>query len=69
MNNYSLTYIGTIVLFLSFIVKLLNLNIGNAELTTTVETIAAIIGALLAFIGRYRLGGITRLGMRVKKNE
>ena len=66
---YSLSYTGTIVMFVTFVCKLLGVEIGNEAITTTVETIATLIGAILAFYGRYRAGGITALGAKIVEDK
>jgi len=68
MKNYSLAYIGIIVTLASFLAKMLELNIAPGNIETTVLTILAFIGAIIAFYGRYRKGDITPLGVR-KKTE
>jgi hypothetical protein len=60
----SQTYIGVIVMLLSVFLPKLGLNIGSDELTTTVSVLATTVGALWAFWGRYRLGGINAAGLR-----
>jgi len=65
-SMYSLTYIGVIITILAGLAKILNLNIGTAELTTTIETIILFIGGIIAFWGRIRVGGVSILGL--KKN-
>ncbi len=61
----SQTYIGIIVMVLSTLLPKLGLNLGSDELTTTATTLLTIAGALWAFWGRYRAGGITLFGMRI----
>jgi len=64
----SLTYIGIIVSLLAGLAQLLGLKIGTEALTTTVETIALFVGAIIACYGRFRVGGISWHGGRVKNN-
>lgn len=64
----SQTYVGIIVSLLAVWLPNLGLEIGNDQLTTTVSVAVQIIGALLAFWGRYRLGGVTVAGLRVLKD-
>ena len=61
----SQTYIGIIIMLLSVFLPKLGLDIGSADLTTTITVITTVIGALWAFWGRYRLGGVTAAGLRV----
>lgn len=60
----SQTYLGIIVMILSVFLPKLGITIGSDELTTTVTVITTIIGALWAFYGRYRLGGVNFAGLR-----
>ena len=62
--NYSLTYTGVIVMVLGEVLKLLGVDVGSSELTTTVVTVGQFLGALLAFWGRFRLGDVTLLGVK-----
>ena len=65
--NYSLTYIGIIVSLVSIVVERLGLNIAPGDIETTLLTITAIVGGIIAFIGRYRKGDIKLLGFRKPK--
>jgi hypothetical protein len=60
----STTYTGVIIMILSTIAIRLHLSISDQEIQTTVTTIATIIGALIAFYGRYKKGDITWYGAR-----
>lgn len=60
----SQTYVGVIVMLLSVFMPKIGLTIGTDDLTTTITTITTVIGALWAFYGRYRLGGVTFAGLR-----
>jgi uncharacterized membrane protein len=62
--TYSLTYISTIVLFLTFLCKVLGYEVGTEQLTTTVEVIVGLIAAIGALYGRYRVGGLKFSGVR-----
>ena len=46
------------------VVKWLGAEVGSSELTTTILTIGQVVGALVAFIGRWRAGGINVFGFR-----
>ena len=61
---YSLTYISTIVLFLTFMAKTLGYEVGSAELTTTVEVAVGFVAAICALFGRWRAGGLKFTGVR-----
>ena len=60
----SQTYIGVIVMILSEILPKLGLTLQTEALTTTVSTVGLLLGALWAFWGRHRLGGLTKMGLR-----
>lgn len=60
----SQTYIGIIVSLLAVWLPNLGLEIGNDQLTSTISVLVQIVGALWAFWGRYRLGGVTVAGLR-----
>lgn len=58
----SLTIKGILVLLVGYAVSHFNLPIGSEALETTVTTIVTLIGAVMAWYGRYRHGDITPLG-------
>lgn len=60
----SKTYIGIVVMLLSEFLPRFGVTIGTEDLTTTVTVIGIIVGALVAFIGRYNAGGIKWFGAR-----
>lgn len=60
----SKTYIGIIVSLLAIYLPKWGLEIGSADLTTTVSVIFQLGGAILAFYGRYSLGGVNLAGLR-----
>jgi len=60
----SKTYIGIAVTLLVPFLPKLGLQIGTEELTTTITTLVTFAGALYAFYGRWKAGGITILGTR-----
>lgn len=60
----SQTYVGIIVMLLSTFLPKLGVTIDNDSLTTTISVLLTLAGALWAFWGRYRKGGITVAGMR-----
>lgn len=62
--DYSLTYVGVIVIVLAKIATLLGLQIGTAELTSVVTTIIMFGGALVAFYGRWRKGDVNIFGIK-----
>lgn len=60
----SKTYLGIIVSLLAVYLPKWGLEIGSADLTTTVSVLFQLGGALLAIFGRYRLGGVNLAGLR-----
>lgn len=66
MQNYSLTYTSVIVLVLGEILKVAGVNVGSEVLTTTVLTIVQIVGAITILVERFKKGGITALGSKIK---
>lgn len=62
--NYSSTYIAVFVMVLSSLLPKIGVNLGNADLTTTVSVLLTIGGALWALIQRYKAGGIHWSGIR-----
>lgn len=63
--DYSLTYIGVIVMVLAKLATLLGLQIGTADLTSMVTTVLMFAGAAVAFYGRWRKGDINILGVKL----
>ena len=62
--NYSLTYISTVVLFLTFLAKVLGYEVGSEALTTTVQVIVGFIATIGALWGRYRVGNVKWFGAK-----
>jgi len=60
----SLTQAGVYVTILGFILNLLNINIGTEELTAFVQAILQIVGLVMAWYGRYRIGDLTVGGFK-----
>lgn len=63
-NNYSLTYSGIIVSLLGLVVHFTGLPLAEAEVTEIGSHLAALVGAIIAIIGRYRIGDVTLLGVK-----
>lgn len=60
----SQTYLA---IFINLVVNILpkfGINIGNAELQTTIQTISALITGVWVLVRRYRAGDINALGVR-----
>lgn len=64
MPNYSLTYVGVIVVILSQILKASGLEIADETLTVTVTTGLTLLGAALSAFGRWRKGDLHWSGMK-----
>jgi hypothetical protein len=60
----SQTYIAVIVSVIGSVLPKLGVEIGSEALTTTLSVLVTIGGAIWAMVGRYRAGGITKLGFR-----
>jgi hypothetical protein len=60
----STTYIATIAIVVTFIASKFNIVIGNEEVTSWIEAVIVIIGAVKILIERFKKGGITPLGVR-----
>lgn len=61
----SVTYIGVIVLALSAFLKQNGVELGTEQISNFILVGGQIIGALVAFYGRWRNGGIKWFGSRV----
>ena len=64
MQNYSLTYVGVVVVLLSQALKASGIEIADETLTVTITTLFTILGAALSAFGRWRKGDITILGVK-----
>jgi len=62
--GYSTTYIAIIVNLLSVGLPYLGLSIGDAQLTTTAQTIVAILTGLWVMMRRHKTGDISLAGIR-----
>jgi hypothetical protein len=58
----SLTLKGLAVVLLGYLVSSMNLPVASEAIETTVSTVAVIVGAVMAWWGRYRHGDITWYG-------
>ena len=65
MKNFSLTYSGIIVMIVG---PLLSQQLGLSDVcgTEVANLVPTLLGAVVAFVGRYRAGGITMAGTRKK---
>ncbi len=66
--NFSMTFVGLIIIVLAFIAKSIGveLTVTEDDIVRTIGTIAQAIGLAVAYYGRYRHGDITIWGTRKK---
>ena len=60
----SRTYIAAIIGILSQVLPMLGIEVGSAELTTTLSTIITVLAGLWVMVRRFKAGDITPLGVR-----
>lgn len=65
MKDFSLTYSGIIVMVVGPLLSQ-QLGLSDACGTELANLVPTLIGAIVAFIGRYRAGGINVAGFKVK---
>ena len=63
--QFSTTYLSTIVMFLAFLAKVMGVEVGSEQLTTTVEVIVAFVAGVWILIERFKKGGITAFGTKI----
>jgi hypothetical protein len=61
---YSTTYTATLVLLLTALARVFNVDVMPEELQATVETLFIIGSSVWILIERFRKGGINALGFR-----
>lgn len=61
----STTVQGAIISFLSLLVMLLKLDIGNEEITQIVTTLFGLAGLIMTVYGRIKATGALKLGSKV----
>jgi hypothetical protein len=61
----SQTYVAVIVMFLSQVLPMVGLQIGSADLTTTIGTLLTLASGVWVLIRRYKQGGINAAGVRI----
>ena len=59
-----MTYVGIIAIVIAWIAKLSGVEITDASTQQIAENILTLVGILVAFLGRYRAGGIKWFGAR-----
>lgn len=62
--NFSLTYVGVIVMVLSQVLKLAGVEVGDGDVANFVNFSAVLVGAVITLYGRFRAGGISALGVK-----
>lgn len=63
-QKYSITFVGIIIIVLSQILQRLNITVATEALSTTIETLLLLGGALLALWGRWRKGDVNIFGFK-----
>lgn len=63
MKDFSLTYSGIIVMVVGPLLSQ-NLGLSDACGTELANLVPTLIGAIVALVGRYRVGGVTVAGFR-----
>ena len=64
MRNYSITYVGVIVMVLGFLAQVFGVPFFADDVSDIVSKIGEVIGMAVALYGRYRIGGISAFGIR-----
>lgn len=67
--NTSLTLQGWVLLVLSMLVKALEIDLDEGQVTEISVWLATGIAAGIIYIGRYRQGDITWYGKKIKKGK
>ena len=60
----SLTITGIVAMLLGKFMEMSNVPVGNEEITSFISTGVQIIGAAVAWYGRFRIGDINIFGLR-----
>ena len=68
-SNYSVTYVGIIIMLVSFLFRQMDIPLLPAEVEGWVMNTGQIIGALIAFYGRWRRGDVKWFGGRILQLE
>jgi len=64
MGQQSLTIMGLVVVLLGFILERSGVEIAPDRIQTTIEVIIQVGGILVAWYGRWRIGGVNILGRK-----
>lgn len=60
----SVTQLGNYVALIAFLLNLFKVNISTEEVSRAVEAGAVLVGLCVSWYGRYRMGDLTKLGIR-----
>lgn len=60
----SQTYASGLIVLLVQLLPLIGVNVGSAELTTTIQTIVTVAGAVWVLVRRFQVGDIAISGAR-----
>lgn len=64
MANFSLTYRGVVISLIGVVFQLTGTPFVQADIGKFVDVGLQIVGAFVALYGRYRIGGVSALGMK-----
>jgi uncharacterized membrane protein len=60
----SQTFVTVFVMVLTNVLPKLGITVGNAELTTTMQTLVYLVGCAWILVRRYQAGGVSVVGLR-----
>jgi uncharacterized membrane protein len=60
------TYISAIVLLLTELTKVFNLNVGSEKITSIVQAVIILVTGSIILIRRFKKGDITLAGTKIK---
>lgn len=63
LKNMSPTFVSSAVIIIVSVLKLLGIEVGSEQLTTTIETLVAIVGGIIILVRRYKKGDVSVLGI------
>ena len=69
MKNFSNTYVSVIVMFISYVLKLADVNIVNGEIEAFVLTGVQIISGCVILYERFKKGDLKWFGSRLRSQE
>ena len=65
MKKQSLTLVGVLVMIIAVVFEKSGVEIGSAEIQTTLEVLIAAGGVITTWYGRFRAGDISLFGRKV----